>query len=96
LEELGKARVAARNLGMPCAIGGQRVRSAAGFDALVVEPARAAATIAMGDCPLTIATRLETEADLDWARRAGANLLGGRAVAEPLRVAPVDVSRLQR
>ncbi|HSJ35369.1 MAG TPA: hypothetical protein VLB85_09975 [Acidimicrobiia bacterium] len=96
LEELGKARVTARNLGMPCAIGGQRVRSAAGFDALVVEPARAAATIAMGGCPLLIATRLDTQADLDWARRQGANLIGGRAIAEPLRVAPVDVSRLQR
>lgn len=96
LEGLEKARETVRTLGMRCAVGGQRVRSAAGFDALVVDPARAAATMAMGDCRLLIATRLDTPADLDWAHRQGADLIGGRAIAEPLRVAPVDVSRLQR
>lgn len=93
---LEAAREKARALGLRCAVGGHRIASARGFDAVVVDPARAATTVAMGDCRLLIATGLKTAADVGWARDVGADLIQGDAVAEPLRVAPVDVSRLQR
>lgn len=93
---LDAARERARALGLRCAVGGHRVASARGFDAVVVDRSRAAATLDMGECRLLVATGLRTPADLDWARQAGASLIQGEAVAEPLRVAPVDVRRLQR
>lgn len=93
---LDAARERARGLGLRCAVGGHRVASAHGFDAVVVDRLRAATTLDMGECRLLVATGLRTPDDLEWARQSGANLVQGDAVAEPLRVAPVDVRRLQR
>ena len=91
-----RAREQAQALGMRCAVGGHRVSSARGFDAVVVDRSRAATALERGGCRLLVATGLRTPADLEWARGAGASLIQGEAVAEPLRVAPVDVRRLQR
>jgi hypothetical protein len=93
---LEAAREKARALELRCAVGGHRVASARGFDAVVIEPPRAATKVVMDDCRLLIAGGLKTATDVGWARDVGADLIQGEAVAEPLRVAPVDVSRLQR
>lgn len=94
--ELRAALESARDLGIRCAVGGNRVHSAAGFDALVVTPRTAAHSVSMGDCRLLIAADLRTEREVEWARACGARLMEGDAVADPLRVAPVDVSRLRQ
>ena len=93
---LDEAVAAARELGLRCALGGHRVTSAAGFDAVVVRPATAAAELRLDGCPLLIGADLTSREHLRWAVAAGAGLVDGPAVAEPLRMAPVDVSRLQR
>lgn len=94
--ELLAALESARDLGIRCAAGGNRVHSAAGFDALVVTPRNAAHSVSMGDCRLLIATDLRTEREVEWARTCGATLVEGEVIADPLRVAPVDVSRLRQ
>lgn len=94
--ELRAALESARDLGIRCAVGGNRVHSAAGFDALVVTPRTAAHSVSMGDCRLLIAADLRTEREVEWARACGARLMEGDALADPLRVAPVDVSRLRQ
>lgn len=86
----------AHHCGIRVGVGGHRVRSAVGFSALVVSPETAAEVVPTAPHRLLIATGLSTSESLDWARSIGAALIEGPAVAEPIRLAPVDVSRLRR
>lgn len=94
-QELEAAVADLSRLGIPAAVGGSRIRSAEGFAAMVVTPAQAPVELELHGGQL-IVTGVETERDLAWAVDAGANLVGGPAVAEPVRMAPVDLSRLRR
>ncbi|SRR5690606_20555972 len=82
-------------LGIKAAVTGQRVGATDGFHAVVATPGTAAADLGEPE-GLLIAAEISCEEDLHWARRIGADLLEGAAVAEPVRVAPVDLSRLRR
>lgn len=96
LQELTAARERAGRAGMRVAVTGHRLRSADGFDAAVVERQTAASALSLGTCRLLIVRGVDTPEDLAWAERLGATLVAGRAVAEPIRVAPIDVSRIQK
>src|SRR5690606_41231293 len=74
---------------------GHRVGPIDGFSAVVVTPDTAPADLTKPQ-GLLIAADIASDDDLTWARAIGADLLEGPAVAEPMRVAPVDLSRLRR
>lgn len=93
---LDDAVEAARRYGIRVAVAGNRVQSAAGFDAMFVAPETTAVHPPVSEAGAVIATDLATSDDLAWAERIGAHLVGGPAIAEPMRVAPVDVRRLDR
>ncbi len=82
-------------LGMKAAVMGHRVGPIDGFSAVVVTPDTAPADLTKPQ-GLLIAADIASDDDLTWARAIGADLLEGPAVAEPMRVAPVDLSRLRR
>ena len=99
---LGKRRTeleaAMANLGrlsIPTAVGGSRISSGEGFAAIVTTPSTAAVELERHGAQL-IVVGVASARDLMWAKRVGANLIGGPAVAEPVRMAPVDLSRLRR
>lgn len=95
LQELTATRRLAGRAGMRVAITGHRLSSADGFDAAVVERGTAADELKLGTCRLQIVRGVDTPQDLAWAVQRGATLVAGRAVAEPIRVAPIDVSRIR-
>lgn len=90
-----RAMQRARDLGLRVAAGGHRVRSGKGFDAVFVSRPTAATEVVLHSCRLVVATELSTADDLDWAGEIGASLIEGPVVSDPIRVAPVDVSRLR-
>lgn len=96
LQELAATRQRAGKAGMRVAVTGHRLGSADGFDAAVVERQTAAAELKLGTCRLLIVQGADTPEDLAWAQQIGATLVAGRAVAEPIRVAPIDVSRIRK
>lgn len=93
---VAEAVARARSVGLRVAAGGPRTRSGAGFDGLVVACDRAATDIDTDGCEFVVASGLGDRGDIDWARGIGAGVGEGPALAEPLRVAPVDVKRLGR
>lgn len=95
LKELSATRQRAGAAGLRVAITGHRLGSADGFDAAVVERKTAAGELKLGTCRLLIVRGADTPEDLAWAEQVGATLVAGRAVAEPIRVAPIDVSRIR-
>lgn len=94
-EELDVALRRMHLLGVKAAIMGQRVAATDGFHAVVVTPGTAATDLGQPDAML-IVTDIASAEDLAWAQEIGADLLEGPAVAEPVRVAPVDLNRLRR
>ncbi|MGA7271269.1 MAG: hypothetical protein WB239_09380 [Acidimicrobiia bacterium] len=90
---LEEATRAAHRRGMRVALTGQRVRPAEGFDAAVVQPGSASEFLRGGGGVTIIATDLRTDANLDWARKVGADLVEGPLLADPMEVVPVDVGR---
>lgn len=90
---LEAATRAARRRGMRVALRGQRVSSAEGFDAVVVQPGSASEYLRGGGDVAVIATDLRTDAALDWARELEADLVEGPLLADPMEVVPVDVGR---
>lgn len=95
LQELTATRQRAAEAGLRVAVTGHRLGSADGFDAAVVERRTAAGELKLGTCRLLIVRGADTPEDLAWAEQIGATLVAGRAVAEPIRVAPIDVSRIR-
>lgn len=96
LRELRAVRQRAAGAGMRVAVTGHRLASADGFDAAVVERRTAAVELKPGTCRLIIVRGVDTPDDLTWADQVGATLVSGKAVAEPIRVAPIDVSRIRQ
>ncbi len=96
LSDLVRVRDRARAAGMRVAVTGHRLATADAFDAVVVDRRTAALDLRLGSCRLVIADRILSPGDVAWAETMGARLLAGPAVADPIRVAPIDVSRLQR
>jgi hypothetical protein len=90
---LDEANRSARRMGIRTAIRGQRVSSARGFDAIVLEPGSASEFMRDGEEIEVIATNLRTDRHLDWARGLHADFLEGSILAEPTEVVPVDVGR---
>lgn len=90
---LEEATRGARRRGMKVAITGQRVSSANGFDAIVLQPGSASDFLRGSDDVTVIATDLRTNRHLDWAREMGAHLVEGSLLADPMEVVPVDVGR---
>ncbi|HLU31061.1 MAG TPA: hypothetical protein VK088_04825 [Acidimicrobiia bacterium] len=82
-------------LGIKAAVMGQRVAATEGFHAVVVTPGTAPADLGQPE-GLLIVAGIATDQDLEWARSIGADLLEGPSIGEPVRVAPVDLSRLRR
>jgi len=94
-QELEAALANLERLGIPTAVGGPRITSGAGFAAIVTTPATAAVELERHGAQL-IVVEVTTPEELEWTEKVGANLVGGPAVADPVRMAPVDLSRLSR
>ncbi|HLT96293.1 MAG TPA: hypothetical protein VK070_05835 [Acidimicrobiia bacterium] len=84
-----------RALGLQVGLSGHRVADACGYDALLVEPSSAAAEIER-DGALLIVTGIVDADALRWAEENDADLYEGPAIGAPIRIAPIDVSRLTR
>lgn len=95
MAEVGETLRRLHELGFQAAVSGHRISSVGGFDALVVTP-RTAAVEFEANAGTLIVIDVASAPDLDWASSRGAALIEGPAVADPIRVAPVDLSRLQR
>ncbi|MFP3914274.1 MAG: hypothetical protein ACLFWM_05320 [Actinomycetota bacterium] len=95
LAQMHQARETLERQGLRVAVTGHRIASVGGFDLLVVSPRTAGADLDTGGRPLLVRDA-RTGKDLAWARDMGASLVEGPAVADPLKVAPVDLSRLRR
>lgn len=93
---LDQAVTIARRYGIRVAVGGNRLTSAAGFDAAFVAPSTSSVEAPVTDTPLLVAMSLRTNEDIEWAKRIGAHLFEGPALADPMTVAPVDLRRLNR
>jgi hypothetical protein len=94
LAEVTGARRMLQGLGMRVAVAGHRIRRVGEFDALVITPPFAVDSQCSGE--LLIATGLSSPDHLTQAEARGADFVEGNAVAEPIRVAPVDLKRLRR
>lgn len=95
LADLSSAREAARRAGLRVALTGHRIAWARGFDAIVVDHAAASIDLRREGSQLLIASGICSPGDVTWAERIGADLMAGPDVADPIRVAPVDVTRLR-
>lgn len=93
---LDEAVDAARRFGIRLAVHGNRVNSAAGFDAVLVKPTSSSVEPPVTDTEMVIAVDLRTDDDVEWALATGAHLLEGSALVDPMKVAPVDLRRLNR
>ena len=93
---LDEAVAAARRFGIRVAVYGNRIQSASGFDAVLVQPTSSSVEPPVTDTDLVIAVGLRTDGDVAWAQEVGAHLLEGPALVDPMTVAPVDLRRLNR